>query len=166
MGDDGRFAWFGRCVDRCESYIERRFLIALLFSEKFSFEPLRDGTGIAEDKSGVILGQQVAVARHRLDFALKRRGMSHRIAIELDGFKFHDATPEQATRDRARDRHLIALGWRVARFSSREIIQDALGCARQAYELILTVSGGCAQQLPLAKTGRVEEQIALNLKLG
>jgi very-short-patch-repair endonuclease len=146
----GRYELFGRCIDRCESFIERRLAIALLFSEEFSFEPSDEGSGaIAEDRHGVILGQQVNVGGYRLDFALKRRHSDIRIAIEADGHQFHDGSPERAEHDRMRDRVLLAMGWRTVRFTGRELVRDPLGCARQTHELILTVSGGV--RLPLAK---------------
>lgn len=136
-----RYELFGRYVDRCESFIERRFLVALLFSEQFSFEPLvTEHGGIAVDREGILLGQQVPAGAFRLDFAFKRRGYTARVNVELDGHRYHDASAEKAEQDRARDRLLTSLGWRVVRYASREIIRDPLGCARQAYELALMVS--------------------------
>ena len=158
----GRYEVFGRCIDRCESFIERRLAVALLFSEEFTFEPCEDGTGaVAEDRHGVILGQQVPVGGYRLDFALKRRDSDTRIALEADGHKFHDGSPERAERDRMRDRVLLAMGWQTVRFTGRELVRDPIGCARQTHELILAVSGGV--RLPLAKTlaGHVTPQLAL-----
>lgn len=156
MGD-GRYVAFGRAVDRCESPIERRLLVAWLFSEHFSFfVPTKSAPGVvAEDAYGIVLAQQITVARHRLDFALKRNGCTARIAVECDGFRYHDASPEQATRDRARDRELAALGWTVVRFTGKELIQDALGCAREAHRLMLrlTPSAASAPRAPLAKAG-------------
>lgn len=155
MGD-GRYAAFGRAVDRCESPIERRLLVAWLFSEHFSFAPVKGATGVvAEDAYGIVLAQQITVARHRLDFALKRNGCTARIAVECDGFRYHDASPEQATRDRARDRELAALGWVVVRYTGKELIQDALGCAREAHRLMLrlTPSAANANRPTIVKAG-------------
>ncbi len=155
-----RYEAFGRCIDRCESFIERRFAVALLFSDEFTFAPSGGGAGtVAEDRYGVILGQQVPTGGYRLDFAFKRRNSDVRIAIELDGFSFHDASPETAERDRVRDRVLLAIGWRTVRFTGREIVRDAMGCARQAHELMLAISG--APQMPLAKTAGPRAQLPL-----
>lgn len=156
----GRYEIFGRCVDRCESFIERRFAVALLFSEDFTFAPrIGNPLIIAEDRHGIVLGQQVPIGTYRLDFAFKRRDSDIRIAIELDGHEFHDATPDIAERDRNRDRALLALGWRTARFTGREVVRDAIGCARQAHALMLAVSSGCP--LPLVKTAGTRAQLSL-----
>lgn len=76
---------------------------------------------------GLKIEQQVELAGYRLDFAIAVA----RIAVEVDGHAFHDRTPEQAQHDRARDRELTARGWRVLRFTAREVFADAVGCARQ-----------------------------------
>lgn len=55
-----------------------------------------------------------------------------RIAIECDGHDFHERTPEQAQRDKSRDRFLSEQGWIVLRFTGREITRDARSCALQA----------------------------------
>jgi very-short-patch-repair endonuclease len=148
----GTFETFGRYLDRCESPLERRFLRALLFSEAFGFRPIagRARSEIAEDDEGVILGQQVRVCAYRVDFAMKRMGSRGRIAIELDGRTFHSSA-EQIERDKVRDRVLLACGWTTLRFSSREIMQDAVTCAKQAYEIVLRFDGPKVVIPPLAK---------------
>lgn len=148
------FEHFGRCLDRCESPLERRFLVALLFLERFGFRPVRDRgpAEIAEDHEGIVLGQQVPVGGYRVDFAMKRRGARGRLAIELDGRTFHSA-PEDVERDKLRDRMLLGCGWTTARFTSKEIIQDAVGCAVQARVLAIKLAAEEAAARPaLART--------------
>lgn len=155
-----RFETFGRYVDRCESPLERRFLIALLFSEAFAFRPVtgRRHAEIAEDESGIILGQQVRVGDYRVDFAMKRVGGARRIAIEVDGRTYH-SSPEAVESDKIRDRVLLGCGWSTMRFTSKEVIQDAVGCARQAYEIALRLPPGNAP--PLARASARTHQLLL-----
>lgn len=136
MSAVGKFGQFGRVVDRCESFIERRLAIALLFSEQFTFEPTDEKPFVARDALGVCLAQQLAVGPHRLDFALVHADGAS-LAIELDGHEYHDGSKDRAERDRARDRELVAKGWVTARFTGREIVRDAMRCAQEAHRLIV-----------------------------
>ena len=73
-----------------------------------------------------MLRAQQPVDHFRLDFTLSHRfGL---VAIECDGHQFHERTPEQATRDRRRDRYLTIRGWRVLRFTGTEIKRDLRWC--------------------------------------
>lgn len=148
----GTYEVFGRCVDRAESHIERLFVIALLFSGKFTFRPVanRANCEIAENDDGLVLGQQVPIAAYRLDFAFKRRGAIRRVAVECDGRMFH-TSPEQVERDKVRDRNLLALGWSVVRFSAKELIGDPIGCAGEAIALAMKLSVPLVPA-PLART--------------
>jgi very-short-patch-repair endonuclease len=46
---------------------------------------------------------------------------AQRVVVEADGFAFH-VTPEQFQHDRARQNRLIAAGWRVLRFTWRDLV--------------------------------------------
>lgn len=62
----------------------------------------------------------------RVDFAIASRE-NGRVVVECDGHDYHERTKEQAARDRSRDRALTGLGWRVLRFTGREIVRDETG---------------------------------------
>lgn len=47
-----------------------------------------------------------------------------RIVVEIDGFEWHDKTPQQAENDRRRERNIIHAGFQVVRYSAREILRD------------------------------------------
>jgi very-short-patch-repair endonuclease len=126
----GKYETFGRAVDRCESPIERAFLVGLLFLSDTTFEPAQGC--LARDSTGVELHQQLVVDGHRLDFALTRPGAALRFAVEIDGHAFHGATPEQFAHDSARQRAITARGWTFLRFSGREVLRDPRACAREA----------------------------------
>lgn len=46
----------------------------------------------------------------------------HRVAIEIDGYAFH-SDPQRFQQDRARQNYLILNGWRVLRFTWRDLIE-------------------------------------------
>ncbi len=56
------------------------------------------------------------------------------LIVELDGHEFHERTPEQAERDRSRDRWFAAQDLRLVRFTGREIWRDVHTCVAEALE--------------------------------
>lgn len=64
---------------------------------------------------------------YRIDLAIV--SPFKRIAVEADGAQWH-ASPDDQTRDRARDRALVLDGWTVLHFSGREIHRTPDACAR------------------------------------
>lgn len=108
---------------KCESPIERRLFSALY------------GTlaGYTFDCGG--LTPQAVIGPYRVDFLLRlpvRGAQSVDVVIECDGHDFHERTKHQARRDKARDRYLESLGYRVVRFAGSEIWANPLRCAEQA----------------------------------
>ena len=65
---------------------------------------------------GLAIRQQVALAGHDVDVLI-----GDRLVVQLDGFAHHSSSAER-TRDLAHDRALMALGYRVLRFSYAEIV--------------------------------------------
>ncbi len=119
---------------RCESPLEVELVRALLraFDVMAARAPaIGEGVyGRLYQQYGVSLGPDL----YRLDFAILKGSL--RVAVEVDGFEFHDATPETAERDKARDRALVAAGWRVLRFSGREVHRSAHACVDQVFATI------------------------------
>jgi very-short-patch-repair endonuclease len=115
----------------------------------FPVKDLYPGAPSDEQTYWVLFGDEKAIAiaapvvtpraKYRLDFALTFHveGAPHRVhvAVECDGFDFHERTKEQAQRDKARDRDLQSLGWVVARFTGSEIIRDPIAAAKQVWQL-------------------------------
>jgi very-short-patch-repair endonuclease len=54
-----------------------------------------------------------------------------RIVVECDGHDFHEKTAAQAEHDKRRDRFLQAQGYRVLRFTGREIYRSAEAAAEE-----------------------------------
>lgn len=57
------------------------------------------------------------------------------IVVECDGKDFHDRYVKQLTRDRKRDRKLLAMGYPTCRFTGSEIYNETEKCAREALSL-------------------------------
>jgi very-short-patch-repair endonuclease len=62
-------------------------------------------------------------------------GSGLRVAVELDGHDFHERTKEQASKDKSRDRILVAHGWQVLRFTGSEVYADAERCVTEVEAL-------------------------------
>lgn len=68
---------------------------------------------------------------YRLDFAFPHL----LVGIELDGWLYHHEEP-QFTKDRQRQRHLESAGWRIVRFSGKEVTNDAAKCVMETSDLV------------------------------
>jgi very-short-patch-repair endonuclease len=66
------------------------------------------------------------------------RWPTHRLVVEVDSWTFHGRTRTAFDSDRARDRALLREGWRVARFTDRQILADRVGIARELHALLGT----------------------------
>jgi very-short-patch-repair endonuclease len=60
----------------------------------------------------------------------------HRLAIEVDGRRYHDANSDAFERDRSRQNELHACGWRVLRFTWAAMRDDPAGVIRRVRELL------------------------------
>lgn len=138
-------------IEACKSPIERRLAEALMEWERLEEYPYlveaRDveNLAVARDIMGTpVIAPQVSVHRYRVDFLAMiretpdwRTGASGMmLAFECDGHQFHERTPEQAERDRKRDRDLFELGIPTLRFTGREIVRDAQACAETIRDVI------------------------------
>lgn len=82
---------------------------------------------------------QAKVAGYKVDFLVYFLQGSHYagVAVECDGHDFHEKTKEQASRDKARDRAILAEGFPVVRFSGSDIYRDASNCVEQIKEILI-----------------------------
>jgi very-short-patch-repair endonuclease len=62
------------------------------------------------------LDRQVPVLGYRLDFGIARR----RLGVEVDGLAFHGGQ-EAWAKDHIRQRRIEAAGWRILRFTAKEV---------------------------------------------
>jgi very-short-patch-repair endonuclease len=59
-----------------------------------------------------------------------------RLVVEIDSWTFHGRARRAFDTDRARDRSLLLEGWRVARFSDRQLLADPRGVATEIGHLL------------------------------
>jgi hypothetical protein len=64
---------------------------------------------------------------------------SVRLLVECDGYQFHSSR-DKFKSDRARDRELLELGYRVLRYSGSEIMDDPVTLAKSVLDLLRTLS--------------------------
>jgi hypothetical protein len=109
--------WYG-------SVGKRRALARLSMADVRSESPLETGARLllaTRDLPTPVPQYLVRVdgfARYRLDLAYPDR----RLALELDGRQWH-SSPEAVRADRIRERRLVALGWRILRFSWDDVFE-------------------------------------------
>lgn len=118
----------------CESPIEVMFLAA--FSHvccDHAFRRTKAWSDLGDDDP-ICIRPQAPIGRYRVDFLIQQAGTS--VVVECDGHNFHERTPEQAIRDRARDRLMQEQGFVVLRFTGRELNDDAYSCAEQVFRFI------------------------------
>ncbi len=124
-------------IQKAQSPIEAIFGAALVLALGEIAE-LEFDYGDSETDCPAFADAQVKVGQYRVDFLVRFPTSTKKqyIVIECDGHDHHERTKEQATRDRRRDRQMLARGILVMRFTGSEIWKDAIGCARQVQSLI------------------------------
>lgn len=123
-------------VNLCQSEIERRFLVELLFADWGIAEGFRvrevdihDPTmpGEPRENAAIVLVPQAPLLGYSIDIAILVRRYGDdailKIAVECDGHDFHERTKEQAEHDKKRDRAMQKAGYYVFRFTGSEIFR-------------------------------------------
>lgn len=91
----------------------------------------------------VDVDRQVKLGRYRCDFIFSLRstlnGRSRRVALECDGHRFHDRTPQQASSDRERDRALLRDGLATIRFTFNDLAYDPDNSMRDFTKTLLAL---------------------------
>lgn len=121
------------------SEIERAFAASMIVSaqlnQKYEVRLARDDKPFV----GWFLEPQGEIGNYRVDFLFGRGDqpeLGDCVVVECDGHDFHDRTPEQAARDKARDRFLNLHVKAVLRFTGREIYRDVSGCCIEALNVL------------------------------
>lgn len=115
---------------KCESPIEQLVYCALALRQR----------DIGSGREYRVLPQQWVRSaagdnRYRVDFIVEDVTAGRMVAVECDGFEFHE-TPEAATRDKARDRQIQTTGLPVLRFTGKEIWAQPYTCAREILQAL------------------------------
>lgn len=117
-----------------------RALIEAMDRQGWSFIPMRWHVqwGFVEHRvppESIAICPQEPMGRIRPDFILRMRyPFIQSVVVEVDGFKWHSA-PEDKERDRKRDIMLLGKGYRVVRFTAREVFFNADQCAQKVLVL-------------------------------
>ena len=131
---------------RCHSPIEALFLTAFhIVAEEhggFFFEE-----PVLGPKAFFFVKLQDPIGSYRADFVvgIYDHPEYQRIVVECDGHDFHERTKDQAAHDRARDREMQKLGYKVFRFTGSELYRDAIGCATEVVDQAIVI---CANEVP------------------
>lgn len=141
-------------LNACGSPIEQLFAIAMM-RHRYSYgiclvapEPGCSFSGFFKSANDVSLQaglfQQVPASLKArnvvVDFLLADNDDAWALVIEIDGHEFHDRTKEQASRDKSRDRELLATGVHCIRFTGSEIWSDPDRCAEETIQLAFTLA--------------------------
>lgn len=128
---------FEQAVQVAESPAEARVFEAFQRAGGW-FEIYHRGV-VGKTADGIYLIPQLQVGRYRADFWLSfgDLGCTRSVFIEVDGHEFHERTPAQAARDKARDRFLSArMDCPVFRFTGSEIYRDVDACLAEAISAV------------------------------
>lgn len=82
----------------------------------------------------VLIIPQFKIGRYRADFLVRWKQCEKDIVVECDGRAYHRANSEQIERDWKRDIYMEDLGYKVMRFTGREIYRDAFLCAQRVVD--------------------------------
>jgi len=110
--------------------------IEQIFLMEWKFAKVEDRHRVTLEPQGKV---QTARGEYAVDFLVRHVEDAKRksdFVIELDGYEFHETTPQQATRDKARERAILRSGTPVLRFSGHEVVRDARGCIREVEEYL------------------------------
>jgi len=124
-------------IEHCESPIERLMHVSL--ARKVGKMQFINGNHMAT----VINQAEIDCygKKYRVDFLIivtdfRDHEDMIKVVVECDGHEFHEKTKEQSTRDKKRDREMLACGYRVLRFTGQEIWKDAMRCAKEVENTI------------------------------
>ena len=122
-----------------ESPIEKLFLVEMYYNT-FLYDDLKD----------IHITTQYNIGKYIVDFVIynatcdewRDGGMysypdNHKkrcLVVELDGYIWHGAKPEQFTKEKERERYLKKEDWSVMRFSGREIYKNVEKCVDEIIE--------------------------------
>lgn len=115
-----------------ESPIEQIFYVAMgVYARYHSIElrhkSLAYNSETIEPVSDLLFEPQKLIGKYRVDLALeyiKFDGEKVTVIVELDGHDFHDKDKKQRAYEKARDRYLTRVGYKVLHFTGSELVKD------------------------------------------
>ena len=95
-------------------------------------------SGLGKPQADVVIAPQYQTENCRIDLAVFINVFANeetKIAVECDGHNFHAKEPEQVARDTARNGDLTIAGWKLQRFTGRQIRRNPKDCAARVAKL-------------------------------
>lgn len=128
-------------LDMCESPIERLFGAALLLSLDMAWPGCvlcaPENEESVSQNNDLLIIPQYPWKNYRIDFAIRMPKFAKQyVFIECDGHDFHERTPDQAARDRSKDRLIQSEDIAILRFTGREIYRDLGRCVDHVYDFL------------------------------
>lgn len=126
------------------SPIEELFSLAvhvLSAAHYFEVNPdpvFNEGKDAWEPGYGLHVSSQYKIGKYRVDFLIQSMDgpQPNQVVVELDGHAFHDKDKNQRAYEKARDRFLVANGYRVLHFTGSEVVADPYKVAHEALDII------------------------------
>jgi len=130
-------------IRKCKSPIEQLFIIEWYYQNE---EAKNDPDGYPKLSAYPQYKINIEDKHYKVDFLiyyykddtfyLKKNGgpeyhKEQSIIVELDSYLWHGSAPEQFTKEKERERELQKEGWKIMRFSGREIIRNTEKCIEQ-----------------------------------
>lgn len=101
-----------------------------------NFSPIEEKFFKEAQKINFPIMRQYSVGNFFIDFAyIDTNGLGFKIAIELDGQRFHSSY-SQRQKDYKRERFLLMEGWIIIRFTGSEINKNTAKCMNEVIDLI------------------------------
>lgn len=136
-------------MEETESPIEQLFLSALTALLKVNYLEGEEFS-VTRDiffRRGISIEQQKTIGKYRVDFCLSYTGNvivdykqgsifpnfreEKKIVVELDGHEFHERNQRERKYEKARDRYMQKLGYKVFRYTGSEIVKNPFSAAAE-----------------------------------
>ncbi|MHB8916070.1 MAG: endonuclease domain-containing protein [Thiobacillus sp.] len=87
---------------------------------------------------GIHTISQEKIGKYRVDFLISYSDgpQPNQVVVELDGHAFHDKDKHQRAYEKARDRFLVASGYKVLHFTGSEVFSDPNKVAFEVLQLL------------------------------
>jgi len=131
--------WIGYLLKKCDSPIEKLFLIEWEYqAEKEMYQP--EGfprlyiypqfqiNNFIIDFAIIYITEDDNLKNHRSNFSEVKDKI---LLVEIDSYLWHGAEPEQFAKEKERERCLQKEGYKLMRFSGREIYRDVKNCVKE-----------------------------------
>jgi len=121
-------------ITQCQSPIEKLFLI--------EWEYQNNSFYFGGDLEDYYIKPQYIIegGYYEVDFMIVNTKKPDWIVIEIDSYLWR-STPEQFAKEKERERNIIKLGYKIIRFSGREIYRNVEKCVNEVMGIVLQKRG-------------------------